>query len=120
MHVAKRHHLEIEQIGRVTVATFTDAEIVEDRTVEAIRQELYRLADRVGPGDLLLDFRNVARAISRLWGLLPRLREAVQGAGGRVALCAIDPGLVEIVKILSFDRLFRIYRTEQEALNALQ
>jgi hypothetical protein len=54
-----RRRLELEDMGEVTVAKFTDRKILEEQTIQVIGEQLFRVVDELGRKKLLLNFGNV-------------------------------------------------------------
>jgi anti-sigma B factor antagonist len=111
--------LEVEEVGEVTVVTFTRPHLLDGETVRTIGSELYDLAERLGPRPLLLDFRRVHSVSSAMLGKLARLHQLVQSGGGRLAVCALVPDLREAFRTTALDQLVRVFPTAHEALQSL-
>ena len=52
-------------------------------------------------------------------GALVRARSRVAKAGGTIYLCRIESKVLDVFRLVGFDRLFNIYETEREALAAI-
>ncbi len=113
----RQRWLEVESIGKVTVVTIARAEILGAETVKTLGDRLHRLAEIMGPR-LVLNFAQVTRLDSTVLGLLIGLHKKIQAAGGRLALCRINPELYEVFETLKLTQLFAIYDEEQEALQS--
>jgi anti-sigma B factor antagonist len=105
-----RPRLEVENIGDVTVVNFTDKKILEEATIHAIGDELFGLADQLGPRKMLLNFSNVEYLSSAALGKLIVLNKKVCNVGGQLALCNIDPQIYEVFEITKLNKLFRLER----------
>ena len=112
----RRWRLEVEDIGGVTVATFTDRKILDEQNIQVMGDQLFRLVDEKGRKDLVLNFANVEFMSSAALGKLMTLRKKVQEAGGKLVLCNIDPRIFEVFTITKLDKLLTICGDEQEAL----
>ena len=112
----RRWRLEVEDVGGVTVATFTDRKILDEQNIQVIGDQLFRLVDEKGRKDLVLNFANVEFMSSAALGKLMVLRKKVQEAGGKLVLCNIAPGIYEVFTITKLDKLLTICGDEQEAL----
>lgn len=110
--------LEIKDIGDVTVATFTDRHLLDQKTLETIGEELSGLVDDAGRQKLVLDFRNVQDISSLAIGMLVTLNKKIRAAGGKLVLCRMDPELRQVMAITQLDTLFVIRGDEREALAA--
>jgi anti-sigma B factor antagonist len=104
--------LEVEHIGDVTVVRFTDKQILDEQTVQTIREQLFGLAAELGRCKLLLDFGRVEYLSSPILGELVTLNKQVNAAGGRLVLCNIDPQIYEVFEITKVNKLFDIRRKD--------
>src|SRR5262249_54104421 len=112
----RRRRLEVEDLGDVTVVSFTDRKILDEQNIQIIGEQLFSLVDESGRKKLLLNFGNVEYMSSAALGKLITLNKKVQTAGGRLVLCNIDPQIKEVFEITKLDKLFVIKADEQEAL----
>jgi anti-sigma B factor antagonist len=112
----RRRRLEVEDLGDVTVVSFTDRKILDEQNIQVIGEQLFGLVDDLGRKKLLLNFGNVEYMSSAALGKLITLNKKVQAAGGRLVLCKIDPQIREVFEITKLDKLFVIKGDEQEAL----
>ena len=112
----RRKRLETEEIGDVTVVSFTDRKILDEQNIQIIGDQLFSLVDEMSRKKLLLNFVNVEYMSSAALGKLITLNKKIQGVGGRLVLCNIDPQIREVFEITRLDRLFVIRADEQEGL----
>ena len=112
----RRRRLEVEDIGDVTVINFVDRKILDEQNIQIIGEQLFSLVDQDGRRKLLLNFGNVEYLSSAALGKLITLNKKVQGAGGKLILCNIDPQIREVFEITKLDKLFVICGDEQEGL----
>jgi anti-sigma B factor antagonist len=110
---------EWEEVADVTVVRFAVPRLLELEEILGVFDPLDQLADGGDGRRLLLNFAGLeamgSYAVGRLIGLDRRLRSA----GGVLALCDLTPVVEEILDIMKLRRRFRIYPTEQAALQAL-
>jgi anti-sigma B factor antagonist len=106
--------LEVEHVGDITVARFTDQKILDEQTVQAIREQLFGLVAELGRCKLLLDFGSVESLSSLILGGLAALNKQVNATGGRLVLCNIDPQIYEIFEITKLNKLFDVRRKEDD------
>ena len=78
-------HLQVEDIGDVTVVKFTDAKI-DEQNVQVIFEELFNLVEMFGGREILLNFGNVEFLSSAALGKLFTLNKKVNAAGGKLKL----------------------------------
>ena len=109
---------EIEQVGEVKVVRFSPDLILSGQKAEAVGEQLQALVNAPGQNRLLLDFANVRSVSSLVLGKLVELTKNADLAGGRVALCNLRPDIREILEITRLNRILRLYREEQEALQS--
>jgi anti-sigma B factor antagonist len=114
----RRRRLEVEQIGDVTVVNFIDRKILDEQNIQVIGDQLFSLVDQDGLRKLLLNFGNVEYLSSAALGKLITLNKKLQGVGGRLVLCNIDPQIYEVFEITRLDKFFNIQKEEQAALQA--
>jgi anti-sigma B factor antagonist len=110
--------MNVERSGKVTVVTITGKTIVEEKTIRIIEEELIRLVDNYGNRDLVLNFEEVKNLSSYMLAALVKLHKKAQSAGGRLALCEIDPELQKVFAMTRLDKVLSIYPTEPEALQS--
>jgi len=114
----RRRRLEVEQIGDVTVVNFVDRKILDEQNIQILGDQLFSLVDHDGLRKLLLNFGNVEYLSSAALGKLITLNKKLQGVGGRLVLCNIDPQIYEVFEITRLDKFFNIQKEEQAALQA--
>src|SRR5262249_36002495 len=114
----RRRRLEVEDIGEVTVVSFTDKKILDEQNIQVIGEQLFSLVDELGRRKLLLNFGNVEYLSSAALGKFITLNKKLQAVGGKLILCSIDPQIYEVFEITKLNKLFNIKQQEQEALQA--
>ncbi|GIW81037.1 MAG: hypothetical protein KatS3mg105_2844 [Gemmatales bacterium] len=114
----RRRRLEVEDIGDVSVITFTDRKILDEQNIQAIGEELFRLVDDDGRHKILLNFSNVDYLSSAALAKLITLNKKLQQVGGRLVLCNIDPQIYEVFEITKLNKLFNIQAEAQTALQS--
>src|SRR6516165_8106742 len=114
----RRRRLEVEDIGDVTVVSFTDRKILDEQNIQIIGDQLFGLVDELGRKKLLLNFGNVEYMSSAALGKLITLNKKLQAVNGRLILCNIDPQIYEVFEITKLNKLFNIQKEEQAALQA--
>ena len=112
----RRRRLEWEDLGDVTVVTFTDKKILDEQTIQVIGEQLTSLVEEVGRKKLLLNFGHVELLSSAALGKLVTLNRKIKDAGGKLVLCRINPNIYEVFEITKLNKLFNIKAEEQAAL----
>jgi anti-sigma B factor antagonist len=118
MTARSRRHLEVEDIGAVTVVNFTDRRILDEQDVQVIGNQLFSLVDDLGRKRMLLNFGNVEFMSSTALGKLITLNSKMGRVGGLLVLCHLDPAIREVFEITKLDKLFKIRSDEEEGLKA--
>ncbi len=117
---SQRPLLELEQVGAVTVARLTPSDLLDDKTINALGNQLLHLVQERNCRLLVLNFSTVERLASALLGKIIGVHKKLKAAGGRLALCKVDPRLTEAFETLQLHRLFPLFSEEQEALQSMQ
>jgi anti-sigma B factor antagonist len=118
MSQPRRRRLEVEDIGDITVVNFVDKKILDEQNIQVIGEQLFSLVDELGRNKILLNFKNVEFLSSAALGKLITLNRKVQGAGGKLVLCTIDPQIYEVFEITKLNKLFTIKKDEQDGLQS--
>lgn len=111
-------HMDLSQVGDVTVVRFRDQKIIEDINIQELGQELFRLVEVDGCERLLLDFSSVDFLSSAALGKLITLDKKMKAHGGTLKLSNIRSEIYEVFAITKLNRLFDIRKDEAEALAA--
>ena len=112
-----RHRwLETEQLSEAIIVTFNARIIIDEKAIQDIGKELAGLVDSLGQPRLLLNFNGVEHLSSSMLAKIIGLHKRTKAAGGRLALCAINPDLYEVFKITQLNKMLSIFPNEQEAL----
>lgn len=114
----RRRLLEVQEVGDVTVVSFTDRKILDEQNIQSIGEQLYSLVDDAGRRNLLLNFGRVQYLSSAALGKLITLNKKIQSVKGRLALCCIDPEIKEVFEITGLKKVFNMYDDEQEAMQS--
>ena len=112
------HFLVEKTVDGVTVASFADAELLDETVIREVEEELWEIAYGLGAVSLLLTFGRVRLMSSGLLGVLLLFSRRFDEIGGRLKLCEIAPGLREVFRIAGYEALFEIYPNEMRALDA--
>ena len=101
--------ISIDYTENAAIATFTDAKILEERDIRALKETLMPLIGEAEGINLILDFCNVEFLSSAVLGLLIRVSKKVYERDGRLKLCNINPRIYEVFKITRLDEIFDIH-----------
>jgi anti-sigma B factor antagonist len=115
---SRRPALQIEKVGEVTVARLIRPDFVDEETINGTGSELFHMVEEQGCRQMVLSWAKVKRAGSAMLGKVIWLHKRIQAVGGRLVLCDVDPILHEAFASLQLTRLFKIFPTEQEAVQS--
>lgn len=119
MTIAACAHFLVEKtVDGITVASFADAELLEEPVIREVEGELWEIAYGLGAFSLLLNFGRVRLMSSGLLAVLLLFARRFEEIGGRLKLCEIAPELREVFRIARYEGLFEIYPDEMRALDA--
>ena len=111
--------LDIEEVGDVTVAKFTDKKILDEGNIQIIGNQLFGMVDTDGRKKIVLDFINVEYLSSAALGKLITLDKKVKAAKGKLRLCNIRPDIYEVFAITRLNKLFDIKENQEKALEGM-
>jgi len=111
--------LSVTKQDEVAVVTFVTSRILDQSNVQQLGEELDALIDEFQCSRIVLDFSNVNYMSSAVMGKLVSLLKKVKAAKGKIALCCIEDSILEIFKIMRFDKMFKIYGTNEKAVSKL-
>ena len=111
-------HIEVNEVGDVTVVRFRDRKLIEDIRIQELGQELFGLIDGEQRDKLLLNFSQVEFLSSSALGKLITLDKKMKANGGSMKLSNIRPEIFEVFNITKLDRMFDIRDDEADALAA--
>lgn len=117
--MSETRHLEVTKEGDVTIVRFVDRKILDEANIQEIGGELYALAENADVKKLLLNFAHVEFLSSAALGKLITLDKKTKTRGCSLKLCKIKDEILEVFRITRLDRVFDIYGSEEEALNAM-
>jgi anti-anti-sigma factor len=112
--------MEVEQMPEVTVVRFTCRAILGESTIRTIGDELFRLVEKGGRSQLVLDFGEVKNLGSYMLATLIQLHRKVSAANGRLVLCSVDPEIHKLFEMTQLIKTFQIYPDEMEALQSFE
>ncbi len=107
---------DLEEVGDVVVARMTVSTIRHPPQAQEFSHDLIDLLDTYKRTRIVLNLRGAhyfgSSAFAAIFGLIKR----VEAAGGKLALCELDPDLLIGANILGLGTVVPIVDTEAEAL----
>lgn len=116
--LATTTHAQIVDAGGVAVATVL-CERYSEHESKPIEHDLLDAAARCAHR-LVIDMSKVAMLASAGIGSLITLHQACAKAGGKMAICAIDPGILKMLKLTRMDQMLVIVDSREAAASAVR
>lgn len=111
--------LRVQKQNDVAVVSFATSRILDQSNVQQLGEEFEALVDKYHLKKIVLNFVGVTYMSSAVMGKLVSLLKKAQSSGGKLVLCSIEDSIYEIFKIMRFDKMFKIYKSEDDAVIAL-
>jgi anti-sigma B factor antagonist len=103
----------------IRTVRFQDRQLFDESTARLVGEELAAAVPRSGPIAMILDFSGVESISSTMLTKLILLQRRVDGAGGRLRMCELEPAVLDVVRTSRLDRIFQIDRDLRESREAL-
>ncbi|MFQ5424163.1 MAG: STAS domain-containing protein [Phycisphaerae bacterium] len=107
--------LKIRDWDGISLVEFSDRKILDEMCIAEIEDELFKLVETSGSGNLLLSFGNVGHFSSAALGMLLKLKKKVDDQSGTLKLSDINPQIYDVFKITKLNKKFDIYPSAQKA-----
>ena len=108
----------VTTVESVHVVELTIPETLDDADFDRLSDSVLTLLASQPDAAWVLDLTSLSYAGSALLGLIVNIRQRVRQAGGRLVLCGLSPRLLTIFQTCSLARLFRIVRSQADAVRA--
>lgn len=102
----------------VACIAFVDRNILDEANIQRIGEEISQIIDEQPQPKILLNFENVDHLSSAALGTLITINNKVQNKDGQLRLAAIDPQIYDVFVITKLNKLFKICKTVEEALDS--
>lgn len=113
--------LELETIGKVTVASLRDERILSEDVIHELGEELRGLVARQGRRNIVVNFGRVKAFSAAALSVLLYLKQRVDATEGQLRLCCVHPELKEVFDIHRGRKsapLFEVFDDEDSALES--
>ena len=118
--MADYKRIEVREVAGIAVVQFRDAKYTDELRILELGQELLDLVENGGYRKIVLNFGRIEFFSSGALGKLITLDKRIRALTGTLVCCNIQPDIFEVFKITRLDRLFKIYPSEDAALNAVK
>lgn len=102
----------------ISVLRLNDERLIDALVIRKLNDEMLTYLESRKPQMLLLDFSQVVRCGTETLTILLRARKSLSRRDGELRICGLSNELREVFKILCLDKLFRIFPTRGEAIEA--
>jgi anti-anti-sigma factor len=117
---AKTGIFEIERMDdTITVVPSVDLREVHYQRIEQGASDILELLNGTGVKNVVLDFHKTDYYGSTALGFFVKLWKRVRQQNGRMAFCNVSDHEKEILRVTNLDRLWPIFSSRSEALEAL-
>ena len=114
--MSDQKHIEVAEVGDVTVVRFADRKIIDVNSINELGDELFDLTEKENRKSLLLNFEKVEFLSSAALNKLIVLDKKVKAASGKLKFCSLRPEIIEVFVITRLNQLFDIREDEPDAL----
>ncbi len=113
-HSLHPRHVKSRTERGILVLTITEPQLLGDKLVHALRQELMAVVAQPGTRQVVLDLQPVKVLSSEAFRPLLSLRRTIQERGGQLVLCNLAP---TVAKVLQETRLITTSRSSGAAFD---
>ena len=110
--------IDVTKTGDVSVVKFRDRKILDEAAIQELGSELFALVEVDNRRTILLDFEGVEFLSSAALGKLITFDRKVKTSKGRLKMCGIAPGILEVFQVTKLNKVFDIRPDAGEALAA--
>jgi anti-sigma B factor antagonist len=116
--MATHRRIDVSKTGDVSVVKFLDRKILDEAAIQELGSELFGLVEIDNRKAILLDFDGVEFLSSAALGKLITFDRKLKTAKGRLKMCGISPGILEVFQVTKLNKVFDIRTDLAEALAA--
>jgi anti-sigma B factor antagonist len=110
--------IDVAKTGDVSVVRFRDRKILDEVAIQELGAELFGLVELDNRKTILLDFDGVEFLSSAALGKLITFDRKLKTAKGRLKICGLAPGILEVFQVTKLNKVFDIRPDAAEALAA--
>lgn len=113
-------YFQVTRVGGVHVVALKLPESTDSNEFDRINEQLLPAVFAGGPhGRWVVDLTGLRYMGSSALGLMVNIRQRIVQSGGDLVLCGLSPQLLRIFRTCCMERLFRISKTQTDALRAV-
>lgn len=110
--------IDVSKTGDVSIVTFRDRKILDEAVIQELGAELFALVEVDNRKTILLDFAGVEFLSSAALGKLITFDRKVKTSKGRLKMCGVAPGILEVFQVTKLNKVFDIRLDAAEAMAA--
>ena len=113
--------LELETVGKVTVASLRDERILSEDVIHELGEDLRGLVAKQGRRKIVVNFGRVKAFSVTALPVLLFLKKRVDATQGQLRLCCVHPELKEVFEIQrgrNSGPIFEVFDEEESALES--
>lgn len=112
-------YFQVTQVGGVRLVALKLPESTDSNEFDRINEQLPEVFAGATSGRWVVDLTGLRYMGSSALGLMVNIRQCILQAGGDLVLCGLSPQLLRIFRTCCMERLFRISKTQADALRAV-
>jgi anti-sigma B factor antagonist len=112
--------LMIQKNPDYTIIEFLDKNLLDEANIQQVGDEITEMVEQQTYPRLLLNFENVDHMASAALGTLLTINKKVRQKDGQLKLSNISPQIYEVFVITKLNKLFQIYKTNDDAIKAFK
>ena len=110
---------QVAQVGPASVVSLTLPESTDSNEFDRLNEDILVVFAERPDARWILDVTGLDYMGSSALGLLVNIRQRVIQGGGQLILCGLSPQLLRVFRTCCMERLFRIVKTQAEAVKAI-
>jgi anti-anti-sigma factor len=111
---------QTETLEQVEVLSIDSEQLSDDHVIMSLGKQLHDHVSIQSQGQVLLDLSKVKYISSLMVGQLISLKKACQRDNVDLRICGVKPVIMEVLKLVRFDKMVTIHLTRDEALDAFK
>jgi stage II sporulation protein AA (anti-sigma F factor antagonist) len=112
-------YFHVSQVGGVQIVALKLPESTDSNEFDRINEQLLDVFGGGPRGRWVVDLSGLHYMGSSALGLMVNIRQRILQSGGDLVLCGLSPQLLRIFRTCCMERLFRISKTQADALRAI-
>ena len=110
--------LQVEGFGDIAIVRFATSRVLDGSNVDQLGKEFEFLIKQKYMIKMVVNFEKVKYMSSAVLGKLITLHKMIIAEKGKLKFCGIDSTVMEIFKIMKLDKLFKIFESEEKAVES--